>query len=213
MLAVSTIALVLLFCQMQTSYQDSAGSASNQEAIQVGTPLAQYESGISIKNIKCSDGLQLALRSENDYPICISPSTQEKLASQGFIVPLAAVLSQPVLIQSISYGPSPLTVGFYLTDNDIYTIKNWNFGDNKTDNSTYSIIENHPYTLPHRNDISWKFTGHVYVMDSWNKHPQYNVTFIVNVTKKQYKPYISNFNQYEGILYQHDADGLDVATN
>jgi hypothetical protein len=202
------ILLVIVICilyQPQTSYQDSHIDKKSQ---QQESPIKQYESGNIIKNIKCPNYMQLAEKAETGYPVCLTPSTEKILASRGFIVTLGTLSTNPPILQSISYGRSPLTVGFYLTESNPFTLKNWNFGDNKTDNLTNSYIENHQYFFPHRNGKIWNFTGNVTVMDS-DKTQQYIVSFKVSLLNKT-RQYITNFDQYESIIYQNDADGFSV---
>jgi hypothetical protein len=126
-LVISLVSVILVLYQPQTSYQDSSHidkKSQQQKTQQIESPIKQYESGNTIKNIKCPRGLQLAARAETGYPVCLTPSTEKILASRGFIVTLDILSAKPYPLQSTSYGRSPLTVGFYLTDSNTSTLKN-----------------------------------------------------------------------------------------
>lgn len=50
----------------------------------ISSPLAQFKSGISANNVKCKQGLQLALKAEDGSPACVTPDTATKLMSRGW---------------------------------------------------------------------------------------------------------------------------------
>lgn len=54
----------------------------------VGSPLKQFKFGIESKDILCKKDLEIALKSSNGQPICITPSTKEKLIERGWAKPV-----------------------------------------------------------------------------------------------------------------------------
>ena len=48
------------------------------------SPLKQFKSGISVENIQCKEGLQLVIKTGNDFPACVKPSTATKLVLRGW---------------------------------------------------------------------------------------------------------------------------------
>lgn len=212
-LTISATVSFLVFCQVQHSYQENPIDTSFQQnkTQDIQAPLEQYESGKAVKDIQCSSGLRLALKAENGHPVCLTTSTAQALLSRGFILPLTTLSAPFHLLHSIASGSSPLMVGFYLQNDNISSIKYWNFGDNRTDNSTHSYIENHMYVLPHINDTKWNFKGNVTI-----EYPAKNKVTIENFSVTVFnkdKRYIRNLDQYEGVIYQKDADGFDISVN
>jgi hypothetical protein len=51
------------------------------------TPLKQFKSGIPLNEIKCKEGLDLAVKKSNQHPICITNETKTKLEHMGFLWP------------------------------------------------------------------------------------------------------------------------------
>jgi len=49
------------------------------------TPLKQFESGIPLNEIKCKEGLDLAVKKSNGRPICITNETKTKLEHMGLL--------------------------------------------------------------------------------------------------------------------------------
>jgi hypothetical protein len=50
------------------------------------SPLKQYESGIESKDVKCNDGFQRVIKSEDDHPACVKPSSVARLLQQGWML-------------------------------------------------------------------------------------------------------------------------------
>jgi len=48
-------------------------------------PLKLYKAGISIKEIHCKSNLEFALKSSNEYPICITAESKNRLLERGWI--------------------------------------------------------------------------------------------------------------------------------
>ena len=47
-------------------------------------PLEQFKSGIAAKDVKCIDGFQLIIKSEDGSPACVKPSSVQKLVDWGW---------------------------------------------------------------------------------------------------------------------------------
>jgi len=63
--------------QIQNSFADS-------QLVATLTPLKQIKSGILARDVQCSRGLILVLKSENDSPACIKETSLAKLLSRGW---------------------------------------------------------------------------------------------------------------------------------
>ncbi len=60
---------------------------SNQSANTTTTippPLKQFKSGIAAKDIKCQEGLQLVIKTEDGSPACVTSTTAQKLVERGW---------------------------------------------------------------------------------------------------------------------------------
>ncbi|TVL98830.1 MAG: hypothetical protein CV087_20370 [Candidatus Brocadia sp. WS118] len=51
------------------------------------SPLKQFKSGIPLNEIKCKEGLDLAVKKNNRHPICITNESKTKLEHMGFLWP------------------------------------------------------------------------------------------------------------------------------
>lgn len=54
----------------------------------IKSPLKQFKSGAELKSIICKSNLELALKSSNNYPICVTPETKEILIERGWAKPI-----------------------------------------------------------------------------------------------------------------------------
>lgn len=54
-------------------------------------PLKQIESGLYVDEIRCKEGLQLALKNSNYNPVCIKDISVEKLSTRNYISDLYVV--------------------------------------------------------------------------------------------------------------------------
>ncbi len=54
----------------------------------IQTPLKQFESGTSLGEIQCREGLELLLKTSNNHPICVKPETKTKLVERGWAKPV-----------------------------------------------------------------------------------------------------------------------------
>lgn len=48
-------------------------------------PLKLYKAGIPIEEIHCKSNLELALKSSNESPVCLTPKTKDILSNRGWI--------------------------------------------------------------------------------------------------------------------------------
>lgn len=48
------------------------------------SPLKQYKTGTSLNDIQCAQGLQLIIKSSNNSPACVRPSTADRLVALGW---------------------------------------------------------------------------------------------------------------------------------
>lgn len=49
-----------------------------------GTPLQQFKSGIAAKDVKCNDGFQLVIKTEDKSPACLKPGAAYRLINHGW---------------------------------------------------------------------------------------------------------------------------------
>jgi len=59
-------------------------SFADDQAVIALTPLKQIKSGILARDVQCSQGLILVLKSENDSPACVKETSFAKLLSRGW---------------------------------------------------------------------------------------------------------------------------------
>jgi len=59
-------------------------SFADNQAVTTLTPLKQIKSGILARDVQCSHGLILVLKSENDSPACVKETSFAKLLSRGW---------------------------------------------------------------------------------------------------------------------------------
>jgi len=55
------------------------------------SPLKQFKLGIAIDEIRCKEGLQLAIKNSNDNPVCIKETSIEKLSTRNYISDLIII--------------------------------------------------------------------------------------------------------------------------
>ena len=72
---------------------DVVNSNSNQSSDDNTTgnllsPLLQLKSGVSLNEIQCKEGLQLAVKASNHMPVCIKSETSIKLVQRGWTMPI-----------------------------------------------------------------------------------------------------------------------------
>ena len=67
------------------NYATGGGSSSYGGFItKITTPLKQFKSGISAKDVKCTSGLQLVIKTKDGSPACVTPSTAQKFVQRGW---------------------------------------------------------------------------------------------------------------------------------
>ncbi|MGI0056043.1 MAG: hypothetical protein ACREAK_01580, partial [Nitrosarchaeum sp.] len=57
---------------------------SNVNKTQIESPLKQFKTGISIKDIQCRNDLILVIKLSNSIPACVKPNTSDKLLERGW---------------------------------------------------------------------------------------------------------------------------------
>jgi len=60
----------------------------------VDSPLKQIKSGIQAQDVKCNQGLQLLIKTEEGSPICVKPDTASKLIQRGWAKEIVTQTSQ-----------------------------------------------------------------------------------------------------------------------
>ncbi|MDE1873434.1 MAG: hypothetical protein KGH99_08170, partial [Thaumarchaeota archaeon] len=63
-------------------------SRLTQSGATTQSPLKQFKSGITAKDVKCNDGFQLMIKNENGEPTCVKPESVNKLVNRGWGMPL-----------------------------------------------------------------------------------------------------------------------------
>ena len=48
------------------------------------SPLTQFKSGIASKDVKCMQGLQLFIKTNDGSPACVKPQTAQKFVERGW---------------------------------------------------------------------------------------------------------------------------------
>jgi len=52
---------------------------------EIPSPLKQIKAGVPSDEVKCKDGLILAIRTSNDLPICVKPDSLNKMIERGIV--------------------------------------------------------------------------------------------------------------------------------
>lgn len=66
------------------------------------SPLQQFKSGILAKDVKCKQDLLLMIKTENNFPACVTPDTAQKLVERGW-----GMIIKPVTQQTPEVTPIP----------------------------------------------------------------------------------------------------------
>ena len=66
----------------------TCGTAGSSDSFyhQLLSPLKQYKNGVHRSEILCSSGLELAIKSSNLVPVCVTPETKAKLFERGWTI-------------------------------------------------------------------------------------------------------------------------------
>lgn len=106
------------------------GTPNNWSAIggpfMVSSPLKQFKSGILPQDIKCNNGLQLVIKSEDGSPVCVKPDTAQKLIQRGWakeIVANTAIYDAGILPFSSKVYNTNYTVNYNIMGGQISAIK------------------------------------------------------------------------------------------
>ena len=219
---------------MQPSYEDSSFEKtpvqkSNTESQNL-SPVKQIKMGVKPEDVRCKDNYKLVLgMTEKSPAACLRQNTAFCLESTSAACSKSTYASgrppysqaegrEVTLRTNTLQGISPLTIGFLLIGTDKqFESKTWFFGDDSQEGPTFNNIENHVYSYNFDNttDISHTFYGHVDVSEyqygiagKLVTTKQFNVTVLKNTNK-----YISNFNQYQGVILKGDSTAFSIATS
>jgi PKD repeat protein len=130
-----------------------------------------------------------------------------KGGQQFFIAQVPTGLNNLTLCDA--HGTTPFMEGFYLQGAQPGTLKTWNWGDTKPDETTTSVVMNHDYRL-NKNDTSLQFKGNVTEWDYDNptkiRDREYFTVTVDNTNLK------ANYDQFEGVIIKNDYAGFSVST-
>lgn len=77
-------ATVLGVLMVSMPYLDSSYDVTAYALSALPSPLKQFQAGTSVENIKCEDGMQLAIKKEDSSPACVKPQTAARLMVMGW---------------------------------------------------------------------------------------------------------------------------------
>ena len=63
---------------------DNTNITSSVSKLEISSPLEQFKSGISVNDVKCKQGLQLVIKSEDGTPACVTENTATALMERGW---------------------------------------------------------------------------------------------------------------------------------
>ena len=75
------------------------------------SPLKQFKSGISVKNITCDASLQLVLKSEDGSPACVTSNTAQKLIERGWAKEIVTPTSYDIIQSNTTQANSMIDLG------------------------------------------------------------------------------------------------------
>lgn len=105
---------------------------------------------------------------------------------------------------SITEGPAPLIVGFFLNGPNIAHRKIWNFGDKLSEKSN-NLLNTHRYEKCGKYDVC------VDIIDENNKIVESSDKKTIYVKDKT--KVISGFDQWQGVIYEGESVGFSIAHN
>jgi hypothetical protein len=154
-------------------------------------PLMQIAQGIAPSDVKCREGLQLVLKSTNNMPACVKPTSAQRLMELGWAKPtetmsigtnptqtihkidLSATEEDEIYRWSGSDGINPTLTILANTENEIQ-IKN------PTDVKHEFVIESNGKEVAASGDISAEGSGKLTITPSvagtWEYHCEYHPT-------------------------------------
>lgn len=65
-------------------FANTAYAVSPQNEKKELSPNQQYKLGIAIEDVKCNHGLQIVIKLSNNHPVCVKPTSIEKLVRWGW---------------------------------------------------------------------------------------------------------------------------------
>jgi hypothetical protein len=66
---------------------DNTNITSSVNQLEISSPLKQFKSGIATQDVKCEQGLQLIIKSEDGSPACVTTNTATALMERGWTLP------------------------------------------------------------------------------------------------------------------------------
>ena len=66
---------------------DNTNITSSVSQLEISSPLKQFKSGIAAQDVKCKQGLQLVIKSEDRSPACVTTNTVTALIERGWTQP------------------------------------------------------------------------------------------------------------------------------
>lgn len=82
---------IFLVFIINSSTAFALSSVSLDKSAYPPSPLLQFKSGISAKDVKCTLGFELILKTENNSPICVKPDTSKILIERGWATPIIGI--------------------------------------------------------------------------------------------------------------------------
>ena len=67
--------------------QDNTNITNSVNQLEIFSPLKQFKSGIASQDVKCEQGLQLIIKSEDGSPACVTTNTSTALMERGWSMP------------------------------------------------------------------------------------------------------------------------------
>ena len=66
---------------------DNTNITSSVSQLEISSPLKQFKSGTAANDVKCGQGLQLVIKSEDGSPACVTTNTATALMERGWSMP------------------------------------------------------------------------------------------------------------------------------
>lgn len=128
-----------------------SGEIGKPLLIQIGnaSPLKQFESGISLHDIKCNTGLYLLVKTSDNSPVCVKLQTAQKLVERGW----GTIIQEGKIHTSNKNQSSPFTSSTYQNATNqtsatmiVLRITGWSngYGITTVYNVTTDVIDKYP---------------------------------------------------------------------
>lgn len=86
------------------------GYGSIAKPVVTSTPLKIFKEGISVKDIVCTEGLQLIIKAEDGSPACVKPDTAQKLIERGWAKITVTIATFDVIHSDTTQEKIPVTI-------------------------------------------------------------------------------------------------------